>query len=68
MAWREKIQSVLRKHIYSVELKEEQTEILSAVLEGKDVFAQLPTGYGKSLIYTLIPLLLDELHVNISII
>ncbi|XP_078311557.1 putative ATP-dependent DNA helicase RecS [Crassostrea virginica] len=62
MAWREKIQSVLRKHIYSVELKEEQTEILSAVIEGKDVFAQLPTGYGKSLIYTLIPLLLDELH------
>ncbi|XP_048728852.1 probable ATP-dependent DNA helicase RecS isoform X2 [Ostrea edulis] len=64
MTWRQKVDDLLRVHNFPVKLKEEQIEILSAVFEGKDVFAQLPTGYGKSLIYTLIPLLLDKLHVE----
>jgi ATP-dependent DNA helicase RecQ len=29
---------------------------------GKDVFAILPTGYGKSLCYASLPVLLDHLH------
>ena len=37
------------------ELKEKQTECLIRFLEGNDVFASLPTGYGKSLIYGLLP-------------
>jgi len=32
-------------------LKREQKEAVSRSLEGKDVLAVLPTGFGKSLIY-----------------
>jgi len=32
-------------------LKHEQKEAASRLLEGKDVLAVLPTGFGKSLIY-----------------
>jgi len=28
-------------------LKEEQLKVVTAFLEGRDVFAVLPTGYGK---------------------
>ncbi len=44
-------------------LKKEQTEIISSVLEKKDTLACLPTSFGKSLPYTLIPLLLDEVSI-----
>ena len=37
-------------------LKEEQKTALESFLCKKDVFAVLPTGYGKSLIYQLAPL------------
>ena len=37
-------------------LKGEQRTALEAFLSGKDVFAILPTGFGKSLIYQLAPL------------
>ncbi len=36
-------------------LKEEQRTALKAFLDRKDVFALLPTGFGKSLIYQLAP-------------
>ena len=64
MSWKEKVPKVLTEHNFSVELKSEQMEIISAIMDGKDVFAQLPTGYGKSLIYTLLPLLMDEINVS----
>ena len=31
-------------------LKEKQSEAIKSIYEGKDVFAWLPTGYGKSLL------------------
>ena len=37
-------------------LKKEQRLAISALLEMKDVFVSLPTGYGKSLIYFILPL------------
>ena len=37
------------------ELKEKQKECMVRFLEGHDVFGSLPTGYGKSLIYGLLP-------------
>lgn len=64
MSWKEKVPKVLTEHNFSIELKSEQMEIISAIMDGKDVFAQLPTGYGKSLIYTLLPLLMDEINVS----
>ena len=37
----------------------EQRESIKAFFDGKDVFVNLPTGYGKSLIYQIIPPLMD---------
>ena len=45
-------------------LKNEQFNAVSAVLAGKDTFAALPTGFGKSVIYGILPLAFDELKGN----
>ena len=42
-------------------LKEHQIEVVLAVAGGRDVFAVLPTGYGKSLCYTCLPGLFDSM-------
>ena len=48
-----------------IELKEKQYEALKAVvLKNRDVLAVLPTGYGKSLIYQLLPLVFDFFTAN----
>ena len=48
-----------------IELKEKQYEALKAVvLKNRDVWAVLPTRYGKSLIYPLLPLVLDFFTAN----
>ena len=44
----------------SFELKDHQMKLLQCVLEKKNCFGFLPTGYGKSMSYMLPPLLLDE--------
>ena len=46
-----------------VSLKEHQVTILEQIESGRDVVAQLPTGYEKSLIYTVYPLLLDQVNI-----
>lgn len=45
-----------------VTLKEEQREALRVFLGGKDVFVALPTGFGKSLCFALIPVVFDVLR------
>ena len=42
-------------------LYNEQKEYLEALFTGKDVYASLPTGYGKSLIFFAVPIIADEL-------
>jgi len=42
-------------------LKPEQSKAVLAFLEGKDVFVALPTGYGKSIIYAMLPAVFDRL-------
>ena len=42
------------------ELKLEQHKALKAFVEGRDVFVALPTGYGKSLCYALLPAIFDS--------
>ena len=37
-------------------IKEEQVVAVKAILEGKDIFVVLPTGYGKSLCYMALQL------------
>ncbi len=41
---------------YDRGMKEEQLEITTKFLSGRDVFAILPTGFGKSLCYAFLPL------------
>lgn len=38
---------------FSVELRPEQRQAVNALLQGRDVLAVLPTGFGKSLIFQL---------------
>ena len=38
-----------------IELKEEQKEAVRNIVNGRDFIAVLPTGFGKSLIYQLLP-------------
>ena len=40
-------------------IKEKQSEAIKSIYEGKDVFAWLSTGYGKSLRYQLLLFLFD---------
>ena len=44
------------------ELKEKQAEAVYEILSGRDVFVALPTGYGKSIIYAILPLAFDKLR------
>ena len=36
-------------------LKELQVKVIVGIVEGRDVFAVLPTGYGKSLSFGCLP-------------
>ena len=49
------------KHLSYNEVKDLQMKVISEVLSGHDVFAVLPTGYGKSLCYGCLPLVFDEI-------
>ena len=44
-----------------IRLKEKQFEAIKQFCWGNDVFVSLPTGYGKSLIYGVIPLVFDKM-------
>jgi len=44
----------------SVTLKDEQTACVKAIYEGEDVFLWLPTGFGKSMCYEVLPFVFDD--------
>ena len=45
-------------------LKEEQKQAAVTFLQGKDTFVSLPTAYGKSLIFALLPSAFDFVRGN----
>ena len=57
---REAVKSVLIKRGFEFTLKEKQLECISSIVcGGRDVLAVLPTGYGKSVIYQILPDVFD---------
>ena len=42
-------------------LRKEQDRVVKAFISGQDVFAALPTGYGKSLCFALLPYAVADL-------
>ena len=42
-------------------LKDEQKTVLTKFILGNDVFAMLPTGFGKSMCYACLPRVFDSL-------
>ena len=38
------------------QLKSKQKAALTSFINGRDTFVSLPTGYGKSIIYSVLPL------------
>jgi len=42
-------------------LKPKQLEALQSFVSGKDTFVALPTGYGKLVIFAMLPLMFDYL-------
>ena len=47
---------------YEQGLKKEQLEVVVAFLSGRDVFAVLPTGFGKSVCYACLPFAFELLE------
>ena len=45
-------------------LKPKQKDAVMAFLASSDVFVALPTGYGKSIIYAVLPGVFDRLKGN----
>ena len=43
-------------------LKENQRDAIVGFCSGNDVFVSLPTGYGKSLIFAVLPLVFDKIR------
>lgn len=58
------IDAVLQNLKVNITLKLEQRLALKAFIKRGDVFCVLPTGFGKSLIYQLVPLVLQEMGMD----
>ena len=50
-------------HHEGIFLKVKQYIALDSVLQGHDTIAVLPTGYGKSIIFHLLPFICDHLNI-----
>lgn len=50
-----RLQNSLDKSNFNIFLKPKQVLCFENLLDGNDVLAVLPTGFGKSLIYQLLP-------------
>lgn len=56
------VEDVLSSLKINFKLKTLQKDCLKHIMNGRDVFAVLPTGYGKTVIYTVLPMLLWQIN------
>lgn len=47
------------------ELRGKQREAVRAFLDGNDVFMSVPTSYGKSIVYGMLPYAFDMIRGNV---
>ncbi|MBQ2440977.1 MAG: DNA helicase RecQ [Paludibacteraceae bacterium] len=66
MVTHEDLLEVAKKHFGFDSFKGNQEQIITSLLEGKNVFVLMPTGGGKSLCYQLPALMMDGLAIVIS--
>ena len=52
------------KYMGYMSLQEEQTKAVKGILSGRDVIVCFPTGYGKTLCYSILPKAFDFLKEN----
>ena len=62
----ERVCDRVAKNLGYESFKSDQETIVSGLLEDRDVFAILPTGYRKSLCYACLPWVYDEIFRNLS--
>ncbi|MFO7285460.1 MAG: RecQ family ATP-dependent DNA helicase [Gammaproteobacteria bacterium] len=58
--------TIAREKLGIARLRPEQERALRALLDGRDTLAVLPTGYGKSLLYQTMALMLDRPTIVVS--
>ena len=58
--------AALQKHFGYVDFRDGQREVVETVLNGENILAAFPTGYGKSLCYQLPALMLPGITVIVS--
>jgi superfamily II DNA helicase RecQ len=58
--------ATLRENFGHADFRENQREIAQAILDGENLLAAFPTGYGKSLCYQLPALMLPGITVVVS--
>jgi RecQ family ATP-dependent DNA helicase len=61
-----KVKKILKTKFGHTKFKPFQYQIIDSILSGKDVLGVMPTGYGKSLCFQIIPLLTNEVAIVIS--
>ena len=57
------LQEVCKELHLSYALKEEQVETIKNLCDKKHSFCLLPTGFGKSDIFGLLPLVMDKVNI-----
>ena len=57
------------KHNFGIEkLKEEQKRVITSILNGRDTVGILPTGFGKSIVFYVLPMLKEKVSKHFIII
>ena len=60
------LKKVLKEQFGYEKFRENQLEIIEAIIQGKDVFATMPTGGGKSICYQLPSVILNGIVIVVS--